>query len=230
MELKQSDIDNSLSTVYDIGNSILYEMCKNNFGHTSSGAILAKTILIGRAYAVSLDRGKDKGKSEKEKLEQKLINDDFYQKQVVPIFINSDLDNELLKLKDIKSPRGKENEILTLHNKLQKMLLPINQEEKTSFCSKYLHFHLPDLFFIFDSRAKSVINQFIINEKVNYFTDTNFDSEYSIFYSKARHIQDKIEKDFKRQLTPRQVDNLFLVPANVKLRERVKKKIEKLDE
>jgi hypothetical protein len=224
MKLTQTDIDKSFSTNYDLCNSVLYELCKHNFEHTSGDAILAKTILIGKVYAVSLDRGKDKGKSYEEKLKQLLISDDFYQNEVVPLFMGSDIDNDLVKLKNLDSPKGHEKEILKLHNKLKKRLLPINQEDKISFCSKYLHFHLPNLFFIFDRRAKSVINQFISKKDIHYFNDSDFDAEYSNFYSKALHLQGKINKQFSIELTPRQIDNLFLVPANEILRQRLLKK------
>jgi hypothetical protein len=227
MKLTQKDIAYSQSTVYDLGNSMLYDLCKNNFEHTSIGAILAKTILIGRAYAVALDRGKDKGKSEEEKLNQLLINDDFYQHTVVPLFMNSDLDDDLAKLRNVDSPKGHEKEILLLHNKLKERLKPINNQDKISFCSKYLHFHLPNLYFIYDSRAKSVINQFVIKKEVKFFENPDFDPDYAKFFSKALCIQQTIERDFKEKLSPRQIDNLFLIPANEKLRAKLLKKVNK---
>jgi hypothetical protein len=200
-------------------------MCKANFEHTSTDAILAKTILIGRVYAVSLDRGKDKGKSDEEKLKLQLIGDDFYKTKIVPMLKESDIDVELLKLKGLDSPKGYEKDIIALHAKLNEKLFSINKQDKISFCSKYLHFHLPNLFFIFDSRANSVINQFVVKKDVHYFDGS--DPKYSKFYSKARHFQDRIEAEFYTPLTPRQIDNLFLVSANEKLREDIQKKIEK---
>ena len=226
MQLTQVDIDNSLSTIYGLGNDILYSMCKNNFEHTSIDAVLAKTIIIGRTYAVALDRGKDKGKSDDEKLKLLLINGDFYQNKVVPLFMASDIDVKLARLKNLDSPEGVEADILVLHNDLKEILLPINKEDKISFCSKYLHFHLPNLFFIYDSRAKSVINDFVVKKDVQYFKASNFDTKYAKFYSKARHLQKSIADDFEL-LTPRQIDNLFLIPANEKLRKRIIEKIEK---
>lgn len=72
-------IEQNIQTVYDLSNSILYDMCRNNFNHDSINKILAKTIIIGRTYSAALDRGRQKNS----KLNSnKNINDDFYQKKL----------------------------------------------------------------------------------------------------------------------------------------------------
>ncbi len=226
INLSKQDVKESRSTLYHLLNSKLYQLCKDHFKHKSPDAILAKTIIIGRTYAVSLDRGKDKNKTEKEK-KLKFINDDFYQKEIVPRFQNPKLDIYLSKLKRLKSPENHIKEILALHYYLTDLLVSLNGEDKRSFSSKYLHFHLPDLFFLYDSRAKSVINQFIKRKDVEFYTIQNSDKEYSTFYSKAIHLQNRIRKQHGILLTPRQIDNLFLKNANERLRNKKPKAKEK---
>src|SRR6185312_17423107 len=90
VSLTEGEVIESQQKNNGLGNEILYDMCKKYFKHKDPQEILAKTILIGRAYAVALDRGKDRAKSKEEKQIAKLINDDFYLKEVVPLFQNSD--------------------------------------------------------------------------------------------------------------------------------------------
>ena len=40
---------------WDLGNNVLYDLCKNNFYHKRNSEIIAKIWLIGRAYSASLD-------------------------------------------------------------------------------------------------------------------------------------------------------------------------------
>ena len=44
------------STNWDLGNSVLYNLCENNFDHSSDEKIIAKVWLIGRVYAAAIER------------------------------------------------------------------------------------------------------------------------------------------------------------------------------
>ncbi len=48
------------SKSWDLGNKILYDMCKNNFAHKNNGVIIAKVLFIGRIYAAAIERRKKK--------------------------------------------------------------------------------------------------------------------------------------------------------------------------
>jgi hypothetical protein len=65
----------------------------------------------------------------------------------------------------------------------------------------------------------------VIKKEVKFFENPDFDPDYAKFFSKALCIQQTIERDFKEKLSPRQIDNLFLIPANEKLRAKLLKKV-----
>lgn len=216
------EIQSILKSEYDLGNDALYEFCKKNFKHDTPNKILAKTIIIGRTYAVSLDRGKNKTKTGRERKPD--INDDFYKKKIVPIFQDSNIDSELNEIKKAKKSSDIERKALELHCLLMKRLNPINGQNKRSFCSKYLHFHLPNIFFLYDSRANYALNGLITKKLVSPVKDETVDAQYSEFYSKAIFLKEIIFILTRIDLNPRQLDNLLLKIANEKLRSKLKKK------
>ena len=131
---------NKSRTENAFGNKVLYDMCINNPLHNNNDVISGKVWLIGRAYAVAIERVREK----------KYINDDFYS-EIVPKIFNEfykDFDNDI---KDIKE--NDLNNALSVHKKLTDAIKNVTGLEKRSFNSKYLHFHCPDIFYIYDSRA-----------------------------------------------------------------------------
>ena len=99
-------------------------------------------------------------------------------------------------------------------------------KEKRSLASKYLHFHFPKLFFIYDSRACTEIKNYVSERKeINNVKrvipyDNGYDKEYYDFYLKcylihkeyksyADFAKDGIEKTF-----PRLIDSVLLVSAS----------------
>jgi len=132
------------TTPWDFGNGILYDLCKENFYHRDTEKILSKVWLIGRAYSAAIERRRNK----------ETINDNFYIDRVAPTFKDSEIDNYLTDLKQ-QDRLTIDNLPLVLraHNYLTKLTALITDLEKRSFSSKYLHFHLPNLFFIYDSRV-----------------------------------------------------------------------------
>lgn len=200
-------------TDWDFGNSILYDLCRNNFGHTQTEIILAKIWLIGRSYSVSLERRKNK-------LEN---SDDFYVRRAVPAFKNVGLDKLLGTLKQherITSDNALE--VLTVHGQLTKVLKELTDQDKRSFSSKYLHFHLPELFFMYDSRAVIGLRRFIsrVPRDLQPIVDSKaVDMEYAKFVCKCIALRQQIEKHFGQELENcelknRELDNLLLYIAD----------------
>ncbi len=152
--------------VWDFGNRLLYEMCSSTFTHTQDDQILAKVLFIGRIYAVAIERRRNK---------QEMLGDDFYIETVAPAFKNSDLDKHLAALKKIRQIGLNEvKRILKLAFYLTSLINKITDLNKRSFGSKYLHFHLPELFFIYDSRAVKGMQYFINRVPGNYFYTTKY--------------------------------------------------------
>jgi hypothetical protein len=203
--------------VWDFGNAILYKLCKDNFNHDLEDHILTKVLFIGRIYAAAVERRKNKSND---------INDNFYTDTVAPTFRKSKLDNKLSDLKSAK-PDKVENikSILQTHYYLTSMLKKITALDKRSFSSKYLHFHLPDLFYIYDSRAVSALRQFtsqVPKDLKHILVIDSIDNEYAKFYCKCFDLKRQIKTQFKIDLTHRQLDNLLIEVANKQSSEKQK--------
>ena len=110
--------------------------------------------------------------------------------------------------------------IIDTHNYLTQLLFPITQLEKRSFSSKYLHFHLPELFFIYDTRVVSAMRLHVkkLPKDLQALADReNTDKEYSIFFYKCFLLKQRIYEKFNVLLTPRQLDNFLIEDANEKI-------------
>jgi len=191
---------------WDLGNSVLYRLCQENSLHNEDQAILAKIWLIGRSYAAAIERRRP-GELEKED------NDDFYIKTVVPTIRKSHIDQWISELgkKYKKTTIESLNDILFVHAKVTNLFAEISGLQKRSLASKYLHFHLPELFFIYDQRADKRIKSLFsrLNFQKSIPTVEEHDHEYRKFFEKCLHLQSCIEKEFKTLLTPRELDNLL---------------------
>ena len=188
-----------------LGDEILYELCLKYPRHDIKSQIYAKVWLIGRAYAVALERGKTT---------DTVVNDFFYQ-DVVSKIQSSDIDKVFDKL---RSTNCKTDDILKVYIELIKLTKTFNRGTKHSFCSKYLHFHFPELFFIYDSRAVSNISKIKldISKYMNNSIETR-DLPYLKFYYKCLALQELIQEKFNIHLTPRQIDTFLLKDENEKL-------------
>lgn len=202
-------IKNSKNNSWILGNSVLYDLCKNHPYHKTDDEIAAKIWLIGRAYAASIERRKKKYN----------INDDFYSEVVIPQVKKSDIDGWIQNCKDKKTKEA----CLLAHKKTTDLFKDISGLEKRSLASKYLHFHLPDMFFIYDSRASNGINILFKElkiKRVQIKIDGNvLDKSYALFYDKCLKLQNEIRMQYNILLNCRQLDTLLINIANENLRE-----------
>lgn len=191
-------------TEWDFVNEILYNMCKENFTHEQTDKVVGKVILIGRAYAAAIERRKNKTEQ----------NDNFYINKVAPKFKDSELDFYLNKLKSHTELAEKNiPEILKVHFYLTDLIKDLTEQNKRSFCSKYLHFHFPHLFFIYDTRAVKAIGllKTALPYKYKEQIDSNgIDKEYASFFYKCFTQKNKLEIDFGRSLSTRHIDNILM--------------------
>ena len=135
---------------WDLSNKVLYDLCSMHPFHSEADAVLAKILMIGRVYAAAIERRKTKGDEEK--------NDNFYIDVVAPSLQNSDIDCWLAEAKAVQP--GTTSAFFTLvkvHGLTTALFSEISGMEKRSLASKYLHFHVPKLFYIYDSDRKSVV-------------------------------------------------------------------------
>jgi hypothetical protein len=189
---------------WTLGNEVLYKMCADNFTHDNDEKIIAKVWLIGRSYAAAIERRKNKEPNED--------SDKFYTDTVTRAFKSSDLDQ---RLKELSSYKVIDIEVLKntieTHYYLTDLIRKITNLNKRSFSAKYLHFHLPELFFIYDSRAANGISTFNIKVPKNILPNSiTCDKVYGDFAKKSFILIQQIKENFDIQLTPRQLDNLLL--------------------
>lgn len=209
MKITAADIKNTNNRqVWALGNQSLYDLCRKNPRHTKDDVIIAKIMLIGRVYAAAIERRKpDKQKS------VEALGDNFYTKVVAPkvrksgidVWLNS-LPPHLPSLADVPAI----NQILTVHSQVTNLFFEISGLEKRSLASKYLHFHRPDLFFIYDSRSNSGIKSVTPSLKVEVLRFPDQDTEYVKFFCRCLWLCDDIKLRISIQLTPRQLDDLLI--------------------
>ncbi|MEK7640642.1 MAG: hypothetical protein AAB389_01445 [Patescibacteria group bacterium] len=203
------------SSPWDFGNNILYQMCASSPYHNNESEIIGKIWLIGRSYAAAIERGRAKNEA---------IGDDFYVNSVGPKVVKADIDHQLLK--EIKSYKeitgGNINNLIKAHDALAGIFGRINGKRyQRSLASKYLHFHYPPLFYIYDSRAEKASIQLAeylgINKKIK-VDEVIGDQVYCKFSKRVFAVCQKIYQTYGEKLNPRQFDNLMLSIANEDLR------------
>jgi hypothetical protein len=129
---------------WDFGNDVLYQLCLNHPGHSDKSVAAAKIWLIGRSYAAAIERRKiavpDRGH--------------FYRDRVAPEMVRSEIDKYLTSLAAFRIVSTESfSRVIETHKYVTDLFGRITGQDKRSLASKYLHFHLPNLFFIYDSRA-----------------------------------------------------------------------------
>lgn len=193
--------------IWNYGNSILYDMCRNEPGHDRADIVVGKIWLIGRSYSAAVER---------RKTNDGLSGDVFYRKKVstkmkeiceklddninILNSKNGDIDNNIKK-------------VLETHLLLVNAFDDITKMKKRSFASKYLHFHCPDMFFIYDSRACSTVRKMIKKPEKSLLNNyIRYDKEYVDFLCRVIDLKKIIEEENER-ITPRQLDDFLLYMA-----------------
>lgn len=210
-QITKDDVDYALApSLWDLGNQVLYFLCQDHPKHVRDDAIVAKVWLIGRSYAAAIERRR----------EVEDTSDNFYQTIVIEKIKNSNLDQWLAALpKRMTDPSTELSPIITVHKRLTNIFSAMTGLKKRSLASKYLHFHRPDLFFIYDSRTKQAINKITPSlNRIKNITAEEKDSEYHSFCRRAQCMRESINKQFNKNLNPRQLDKILL-----RIRDKIKK-------
>ena len=187
----------------DFGNNILYQMCESQPLHNDVGIIHGKIWLIGHAYSASVSRTKEV---------QSFEGVDFIKEVVAPKIKSSDIDNWILGIKDIERLTLDNYErVLYVHHKLINVLEDVTGHSKRSLASKYLHFHLPQSVFIYDSIANKKIRTLVKSKRYSY--QRGYDNEYAKFVIRCLDYRDNIyepESNATGKSTPRDLDKFLL--------------------
>lgn len=192
---------------WSIGNKVLYDLCRRYPRHAVDAEIVAKIWLIGRAYAASIERGRGKA------VDSGLSNDRFYTEAVPKALRTSRLDEKLEALvMQRTTAESNVGPILDAHAHLVHLFHGLTNKSKRSLASKYLHFHRPDLFFIYDSRAVQGVRALGIPARA-LDVPPSADREYARFVGAAIGIREHVRSELGRRLSPRELDRLLLAIA-----------------
>jgi hypothetical protein len=85
---------------------------------------------------------------------------------------------------------------------------------KRSLASKYLHFHRPDVFPLFDSQAAKGIGRVTPRKRISKLAAKDADAKYKAFCERYLWFLETIRKRFGRRLSPRHADTLLLAVAD----------------
>ena len=193
------DYTKKQKNLWTFGNKILYNMCSENPLHKDKTVVAGKVWLIGRSYAASLERVKEDIGSEK-------VYEDFLcevKKRATEIDKNIQQIN-LISISDISNNLTL---IFNTHKIFTEIFESSTKLHKRSLASKYLHFHCPNAFFIYDSRAKNAINSLVRKVGIGEYKG---DDEYVDFYLRVLELQKYILQKIGKWFTPRELDNFLL--------------------
>lgn len=177
---------------------VLYDLCQQYPRHNNPHEIVAKIAMIGRAYSASVER---------RNIADNQRNLDFFYVFIAPLIINSDLDERLDALKQYKTPTPDNlPEILATHLYLQELLKKVTERDNRSFSSKYLHFHFPNLFYLYDFFSKDKMNE-IVKHKGRWHIPSDSDREYAMYCQKSLFVQQQLLPDSEN--APRIIDSFL---------------------
>lgn len=199
--LARSDADD----LWHLGNQVLYRLCAEHPGHSEPGAVAAKIWLIGRAYAAPVERRRPQAGEPQ-------TSDQFYAQFVVPGLQESSIDKDLGYLSTFSEPNSESlPSILAAHKNLTNLFKRLTGFNKRSLASKYLHFHRPELFFLYDSLAFAGLRAIAPHSrKVGVTGPSAHDPEYASFAVDLLGVRESLRSTFGSSLTPRELDRLLL--------------------
>ncbi len=191
-------------SVWDLGNQVLYDLCRKNPEHKTLDEIIAKLWLIGRAYAASIERRRN----------VEAYGDGFYSDTVGPAMLASGIDAWLRLLSAVSDP-GHHAETVVVHKRLTDLFAALTNLNKRSLASKYLHFHRPDLFYLYDSRAVWAIMKVTPRlSSIPHLEVDEHDWTYRDFVRRCVWLRARVQKTLGPLLTPREIDKILLTIAD----------------
>lgn len=208
MVTEQQIIRAKEQNVWDFGNNILYNMCSENIAHTDESVVIGKIWIIGRSYSTSIERRKINNSDDIE-------NGDFYTKFVAPTMLinGKELDYRIRMLQaEERLTRDNIKDVIALHKFVVDLFFDVSGVKKRSLASKYLHFHLPHIVYMYDSRAEIEIKKYVkkaIDIK-SLIGDSVKDEEYANFMARVLMFDELIQEEFNEKLTPKQLDAILM--------------------
>ena len=190
-------------SAWDLGNQTLYDLCRKHPDHRSVNVIVAKMWLIGRSYASSIERRRDR---------QSIKGDDFYLDTVGPSIKRSGIDAWFDAIHGLRRPDP--SVVVPVHKRLTDVFREISGLEMRSLASKYLHFHFPRAVYIYDERAGRAIRLIQPRRRLRVPASDTYDRTYARFVRGCAPFHEELEQLLGRAVTPREVDKVLLAVAD----------------
>src|SRR4029453_4248629 len=114
--------------------------------------------------------------------------DSFYVETVGPMLRKSKIDRWIAEVRARRQGTGVST-LVRVHGLTTDLFCAISGLEKRTLASKYLHFHVPNLFYIYDSRAAEAIREFSFEFPRPSRSGTG-DDEYRKFAERCQHLRD----------------------------------------
>lgn len=177
-----------------VGNEALYELCRTHPRHRDKADIIAKVWLIGRAYSASLERSRSKAGG------AEVDNDEFYTGRLTEVIRASELDRKLKALKPASDVNvSNVSKVLDVHACVMNLFKVLIGKIERSLASKYLYFHRPNFFFIFDSRAKEGIARLKLTPR-SIRVPVGADVQYATFVAHALGLRHYVSDMYQTTL------------------------------
>lgn len=98
--------------------------------------------------------------------------------------------------------------LLELHKRLMGVFDDISEEEARSLASKYLHFHFPELFYVYDTRIATALS-LLMEGDCGFLALAEFDPAYGRFHACCRKLTNIMLPQVGRRLSPRELDRVL---------------------
>jgi hypothetical protein len=192
------------NTLWDVGNRALYDLCAKHPKHDRDDVIVAKIWLIGRSYAAAIERRSEIGE---------FRGDNFYSKVVAPAVRRSAIDQWIECAR--QNPTDAQL-VIEMHSEVTTLFKRISGRDKPSLASKYLHFHVPQCFYIYDSRALSAIRRLthpVVTHDSRLPAAGRHHHEYGKFFLRCLDLTARLDREGHGCLQPRELDKLLLAAS-----------------
>ena len=137
-------------------------------------------------------------------------NEAFYTGHAVPLVLASPVDEWLSELDGATLTWQDLPRILRAHGRITDLFKSISGRAQRSLASKYLHFHRPELFFIFDSRADSAVRAECRNPRQVDVEGYEVDPDYALFSRRCLELLAQLGPHCPVPMGPRELDRYFL--------------------
>lgn len=98
--------------------------------------------------------------------------------------------------------------VFEMHKRVMAVFADLPAEQARAIASKYLHFHFPELFFLYDSRVAAAAYALGQGE-CGYLARSEHDPEYGRFFACCRKLSERLVGPAGRRLNPRELDRVL---------------------